>query len=1244
MVTISYEWQAGKWLFQGLLASVLSGVGFVVLTLAFEYGKRYRRERREREQQVMLEKLLRGDVVLEWNNPQAIVPVNTGCVLRDFSSTNRGSFLINNYKQRGGFLGVGRGYYANRNKPEEDLNSETGYTDKKMVHFSQYNTRIQDNSQPVEGGSKTPEPTPDNDSHPEIKEEARIFQSMINSQSAMPSYSNPTKESVEPGQKDASQPMCKKMCEEMCYRIVKEHPFIAPFIRRDLLQDVQFDAAAEPKASNSSTTGSSATHAPKQRVEICNAFCQSPKKEPTPKAVKSISKIKKRARSMSRCPQSRMRTTPIQLEKRDSLIQKTAVSGMLKKTDLTFSKRVSDIRSEYQKLNNTSTVHPLPTASTTTAPKSKLLKNVRSLRSFSLCRKIPTNNSESFSQNLKFSHAKVTKECTAEVYDHKFMESGEKGSSVDPLTAFATTITENSKARPVCKERRRRSLDRQLAGTPVKKDSEYTSTQSSQCLAEVDNKNSSESRINEIVSALASWGYSIKNKVQGKEIGSATTVQEDSAAGGSRPGFNILSDKDNVDAAKLDSKALIDLIKNLAGSRRHRKLLRQISSVLETNKLPERMSSNSRSFTRTQPSPLAATPGMQTMVKSSRNIADGKAKKTSSNISDAGSRVSQDTKKGPVVKRRRIVRERSYFAKLSSMYTKESDSKNSFYQTPVLPSKKSRRVSSPRLEKEQRKRQRHSTSPQKRQRKTPNSSNLKRLLIKKMEPRVLKKPTSKTLTRRLNNPLRQGIPTERDHSDVVVRARYGKDYAENSSDRPQQSQLETPSNTEINNQCNSDVETTQLVVQTYQMGEATHVEETVSALENVKQFIGHDDSDMSIYQNKKKKRGSQTPDLCSTNDVISCRFSPSAAVNVHARENHNACAEIPNRSPAKNGDAVSHTKDFTLSAVKETRIRASVTINKHRKTEEQTEQRQSIFTRTQSKHVDSNSARKLLHFNTSNFFSEMQTFKPAQRATYAALSKPVAVLKSNPFKLQPLANKSDYRRLKHHAEPSERHSVSVNSTAKKDRMHTFEKSGKKIHNEGIKSIPSKPRENSQVAGKTGRQKSHETRSRFEQYQKNKLIKKAPLRDKTSAGNNKPPSEMTQDINRTTLQNIEREADKNKTSDIAGDLQTVDTSPMLPPALITHTNRSMDSVTPRITGTSLELERKHPDYRQMLDSCISFENDPFEPESDGEEDAWETKEAFNICQQSFNILKKSKLDILVSSMVNSKSSFLHQPLQ
>lgn len=1201
--------------------------------------------------QVILEKLLRGDVVLEWNNPKAIVPVNTGCVLRDFSSSNRGSFLINNYKQRGGFLGVGRGYYANRNKPEEDLNSETGHTDKKMVTFSQYNTHIQDSSQPVEEGNTTPEPTvritsTDNASLPEIKEEARIFQSMINSQSPMSIYSNRKKESLEPGQKDASQPhMCKKMCEEMCYRIVKEHPFIAPYIRRDLLHEAHF-ATAEQKASNSGTTGSRATDAPKQRIEVCNAFCQSPQKEPAPKAVKSISKIKKRARSMSRCPQSRMKTTPIQLEKRDSLIQKTAVSGVLKKADLTVSKRVSDIKSEYQKLNSTSTstIPPLPTASTTTAPKSKLLKNVKCQRSLSLCRKIPLNNSEPFSQNLKFSHAKLAKECTTDVSENKFTKSGEKGSSVDPLTESASTITENSKARPVCKERSRQSGVWQFDGTPVKEDSECTSRQSRLYLAEMDNKSSSESRINEIVSALASWGYAIKNKVQGKEIGSATTMQENSADGGSRPGFNKLSVKNNIETAKLDSKALIDLIKNLAGSRKHRKLLRQISSVLETNKIPERKSSNSRSFTRTQASPLTAIPGMQAMVKSPRYIADGKAKKTSSSISDAGSRVSQDTKKGPVVKRRRIVRERSYFTKLSSMYKKESDRKNSFYQTPVLPSKKSRKLSSPRLENEHREEQRHNTSPQKRHRKTPKNSNLKRLLIMEVEPRVLKKPTSKTLTRRRVSQLHQGIPTVRDHLEGVVRTRYGKDYVENSSDHPQRSQLETLSNTELNNQCNSEVETTQLVVQTYQMGEATQVEETGSSSENVKHFIGDDDNDRIIFQNKQKERGSQTPDLWITDDVISCRFSPSPAINVNAEENHNACVEAPNRKPRKNEDAVSHTKDFTLSAVKETRIRTSLTINNQRKAEKQTEQRHTIFTRTQSKHFDSNHARKSSQVDTSDFFSELQTFKRAQRATYVALSKPVAIVKSSPLsKLPLLANKSDYRRLQHHAETEERQTVSANSKGKEDRMRTVEKSGKKMHKEGIKSIPSKPREISHVASKTGRQKSHESRSRLEQYQKNKLIKSAPLSDRTSAGNNKIPAEMTQNINRTTMQTIKREADKNKTSDIVGDLQPVHTSPLLPPALITHTNRPLDSVTPRTNGTCLDLESKHTDYRQMLDSCISFENDPFEPESDGEEDAWETKKAINICQRSFNILKKSKLDIVVSSMLNSKSSFVHEPL-
>ncbi|CAG5121321.1 unnamed protein product, partial [Candidula unifasciata] len=1133
---------------------------------------------------VILEKLLRGDVVLEWQNPKAVVPVSKGCVLRDLSG-RRGSFLINNYKQHGGFLGVGRGYYARRNKPEEESNSESEQTDNR-IPFTKSTSLIQDSSQLGENGNQTQEHAGKITHHcktsfPENKDEARIFQSLINSHSTISINNIRRKDSGEPVQKDASQAqMCKQMCEEMCYRIVKEHPFIAPFIRRDLLQGMQRSVAAAAKGSTSGSA-SSVTDVPHTWTKMYESLCLPPDDETTTKA-RITPKMKKRARSVSRSTPSKMRNTSIQPEKWDSLTQKSGVSGASRKFDLALSKKTAEIKPELQPPNN------IPS----TAPKTKLLKSARSRRSFSLCRKTPMNDSDPFSQVSKLAQDAnvIPEEAVANINEDKFADCAEKGSSVDPMKVSPTKFKDHLKSTPIFNEQPNQSEDGKLAESTEGETAQCTRKPSAHSLSGMGNRNGKEGRINEIVSALTSWGYSIRNKVQGKDNGPS---QMCSANGETRSGCSKLRVNEDEDTAKLNSKALIDLIKNLAESRKNRKLMRQISSVLSTNKTPGRTSRNSKSFSQSQTSPSIAAMETPVTVKSPGNIQDCKDKKNIQVASDTGTKVPQDIKNGPVVKRRRIVRERSYFAKLASTDNKESSNENFVYQPSAVPSMHSRKFSPPKTENEIKEKLRRNTTPQKRHRKSPKNSSLKRSDIKKIEPRVVRKTVS---TRKLDIQFHREIQTEEDDLEAVE-CTPCKKYSNEGYENSQRRQLESQSNSDVKNKRSSEVENTNHVANINHVEKAIQVEEVKPISENINESVENDYSGVVTYQNNDNEKGIQTADLRITNEVVSCQFSQSVIKDnqfsqfvvkdnrfsqsvikdnqfsqsvftdnqfsqvmvkenqfpqsmikdkAEAAGNDEARAQVPNENPAKKEDTFLKTIDVPLSSAKEAEIDIPETCTKERKGENQT-----ITTKTKSKHSTSNKVRKSQ--TSGDFFSEIHTLKPTQRKTSVTSSKSAGAVRSNTLSKQPSSgNKSGNRKLPNKVQKPERQPVSV-STKLKEQTRAVVKRGQKNNIESTQPVTNKARENSRATSKGNKQTSSEIRSRYEQYQKNKLQKNTPIRNRKLPVNKEVPVELNHNINQASLQHTEPETDK--ILDTVGQVHTTYISSLFPSAYTTRNKLS-----------------------------------------------------------------------------------------
>lgn len=115
------EWTIDKWLMQGLLTSILTGVGFLVISFTIEYIKRFRKGRQAREQEIFLQRILCGEPVLEWSNGTVCARNRKEPLLGTRHSVPRGHMLFEQYKRAGNFLGVGQGYYSWVNETRRKL-------------------------------------------------------------------------------------------------------------------------------------------------------------------------------------------------------------------------------------------------------------------------------------------------------------------------------------------------------------------------------------------------------------------------------------------------------------------------------------------------------------------------------------------------------------------------------------------------------------------------------------------------------------------------------------------------------------------------------------------------------------------------------------------------------------------------------------------------------------------------------------------------------------------------------------------------------------------------------------------------------------------------------------------------------------------------------------------------------------------------------------------------------------------
>ncbi|RUS77725.1 hypothetical protein EGW08_014513 [Elysia chlorotica] len=246
------QWAIDRWLMQGLLTSILTGVGFLVISFTIEYVKRIRKERQAKEQEIFLQRLLYGEQVLEWSNGTVRTRGKRKCLIGNKRSTPRGHLLFEHYKQTGGFLGVGQGYYSRLNEARrrvvENLQdrstaaaiSRASWCGGPSSQTAKSTTSVDDEVTSLEwdtglSGTKAINQLLSPTSCSGISElgpkefSGSVSNNAATNNSDIRLWSTPAKDNRV---KEAP----TELGTNLCHRAVKEHPHLAPFLRRDALK------------------------------------------------------------------------------------------------------------------------------------------------------------------------------------------------------------------------------------------------------------------------------------------------------------------------------------------------------------------------------------------------------------------------------------------------------------------------------------------------------------------------------------------------------------------------------------------------------------------------------------------------------------------------------------------------------------------------------------------------------------------------------------------------------------------------------------------------------------------------------------------------------------------------------------------------------------------------------------------------------------------------------------------------
>ncbi|GFO47705.1 hypothetical protein PoB_007421000 [Plakobranchus ocellatus] len=262
------EWSIDKWLMQGLLTSILTGVGFLVISLTIEYVKRFRKGRQAREQEIFLQRILCGEQVLEWCNGTVRAREKRDGVLGTGRSLPRGQRLFEQYKRAGGFLGVGQGYYSSLAEARRLLDENLLQDRSMSAVVSKASWCGGPGSRVIVAASST-----------SVDDELTSLEwdTGLTFATYLPSYLSPTSCSVKSDKKSKKQSgsncnnmitkspntnscadqysnirlwstQCQKSFSgegdmelgvDLCARTLREHPHLAPFLRKDVLKAAQ---------------------------------------------------------------------------------------------------------------------------------------------------------------------------------------------------------------------------------------------------------------------------------------------------------------------------------------------------------------------------------------------------------------------------------------------------------------------------------------------------------------------------------------------------------------------------------------------------------------------------------------------------------------------------------------------------------------------------------------------------------------------------------------------------------------------------------------------------------------------------------------------------------------------------------------------------------------------------------------------------------------------------------------------
>ncbi|CAL1527284.1 unnamed protein product, partial [Lymnaea stagnalis] len=246
MVNEAIGWSTANWLIQGLFTSLLSGLGFLFITLALEYIKQYSKEQKKRERARLIHAILNGEEFHDFEKAGAIIPAEKGTVVRPGI---RGlTSVFGAYKKYGGFLGIGRGYSADSHLPkveEEDDDTDHQFIDK---HSNTCLDAPTWSNLSLESWKQSQAAKCRSDRSESLQTRSRPYLPHAVFSSAVPSnvrlWSQPSFENEE---SMSSLKTITKSEGDFFRRLIQKYPYIAPFFKKELLKKIEIKGKKNPE-------------------------------------------------------------------------------------------------------------------------------------------------------------------------------------------------------------------------------------------------------------------------------------------------------------------------------------------------------------------------------------------------------------------------------------------------------------------------------------------------------------------------------------------------------------------------------------------------------------------------------------------------------------------------------------------------------------------------------------------------------------------------------------------------------------------------------------------------------------------------------------------------------------------------------------------------------------------------------------------------------------------------------------